>query len=80
MLHPGIEFKSVEGDALPPDANFHQIRPYLGVETITVHAEVAGRVPEANQSRRDTAVLFHEGLYCVECLPVVDHSVCVFRK
>jgi hypothetical protein len=25
-------------------------------------------------------VSFHGGLHCVECLPVVDHSVCVFRK
>ena len=75
MLYPAIEFKSVESDALFADANFNKIRTYLGVEAIAVHAQVAGRIPEADQSRRDTAVLFHKGLYCVECLPVVDHSV-----
>jgi hypothetical protein len=25
-------------------------------------------------------VLFHGGLHRFECLPVIDHSVCVFRK
>jgi hypothetical protein len=80
LIYPGVEFKSVEGDALPPDANFNEIRPYLGVETVAVHTQVARYIAEADQSRRDTAVLFQEGLCCVECLPVVDHSVCVFRK
>ena len=80
MIYPGVEFKSVEGDTLPSDADFNEIRAYLGVKAVAVHAQVAGRIAEANQSRCDTAVLFHQGLYCVECLPVVDHNVCVFRK
>ena len=67
-------------DALPPNANFNEIRPYFGVEAIAVHAQVTWCVAEADQSRRDTAVLFHKGLHCVECLPVVDHSFCVSRK
>ncbi len=80
MICPGVEFKSVEGDALPPDANFHLRWPYLGVEAVAIHTQVARYIPEADQSRRDTAVLFHKGLYCVECLPVVDNSVCGIRK
>ena len=80
MLHPVIQFKSVEGDALFADADFNEMWPNLGVEAVAVHAQVAGRIPEPDQSRRDTVVLFHEGLHCVECLPVVDHSVCVSRK
>jgi hypothetical protein len=80
LIHPGVEFKSVEGDALFSDADFNEIRANLGIEAVAVHAQVARRIPEADQSRRDTAVLFHEGLYSVEWLPVVDHSVCVLRK
>jgi len=80
LIYPGVEFKSVEGDALLADANFHEIRTYLSIEAVAIHAQIERRIPEADQSRRDTAVLFHEGLYCVACLPVVDHSVCVFRK
>jgi hypothetical protein len=66
LLHPVIEFKSVEGDSLFPNADFNEIWPYLGVKPVAVHTQVTGRIPEADQSRRDTAVLFHEGLYCVE--------------
>ena len=80
MLRKSVQFKSVEGDSLFSDANFNEIGPYLGVEAIAVHAQVTGCIPEANQSRRDTAVLFHQGLCCVEWLPVVDHSACGFRK
>ena len=80
MLHPVIEFKSVEGNALFADPDFNEIRPYLGVKAVAVHTQVTGCVAEADQSRRDTAVLFHKGLYCVEWLPVVTHSDCVFRK
>ncbi len=67
-------------DGLPPDANFHEIRSYLGVEAVAIHAEIARSIPEADESRRDTTVLFYQGLYCFECLPGVDHSACVSRK
>jgi hypothetical protein len=80
LLHPGVQFKSVEGDALFADADFSQIRPYFSVEPIAIHAEILGHVAEADQSRRDAAVLVHEGWYCLECLPGVDHSARVARK
>ena len=63
-----------------PDADWTEIRPYLGVKAIAVHTEVAWRIAEADQSRGDRAVLFHKGLHCVEWLPVVEHSACGFRK
>ena len=50
MIYPGVEFKSVEGDALFADADFNEIRPHLGVEAVAVHAQVAGRIAEADQS------------------------------
>ncbi|HUV20256.1 MAG TPA: hypothetical protein VMZ32_00575 [Gammaproteobacteria bacterium] len=54
MLHPGVQFKSVEGDALFADADFNEIRPYLGVEAVAVHAQVARRIAEADQPGRDS--------------------------
>lgn len=59
MIHPGVQFKSVEGDALLADTDFSQKRPYLGVEAIAIHAEIARRIAEANQSRNDRQGLFH---------------------
>ena len=51
MIHPGVQFKSVEGDALFADTDFSQKGPHLGVEAVAVHAEIARRIAEANQSR-----------------------------
>jgi hypothetical protein len=59
LIYPGIQFKSVEGDALFANADFDEIRPYLGIEAVTIHAEVARRIPEANQSRSDRWRMFH---------------------
>ncbi|MGB5761048.1 MAG: hypothetical protein WBM58_00705 [Sedimenticolaceae bacterium] len=44
MIHPGVQFNSVEGDALIADWNFGEVRPHLGVEAIAVHAQIEGRV------------------------------------
>jgi hypothetical protein len=48
LLHPGVQFKSVEGYALFPDADFNEIRAYLGVKAVAVHAQVSGCVAEAD--------------------------------
>jgi hypothetical protein len=54
LIHPGIQFKAIEGNALFPDANFNEIRPYLGVKAVAVHTQVTGCVAEANQPGRDS--------------------------
>ena len=56
-------------DTLSPDANVYEIRPQFGIKSIAAHAEVARHISEADQSGRDTAVLFRQGLCCVECFP-----------
>ena len=59
MVNPGIQFKAVEGNSLPADAQFSDVGADLGVEPVAVHAEVAGRVPEAQQARYDAPHLRH---------------------
>ena len=59
MIYPGVEFKSIEGDTLFADADFNEIRPYLGVKPVAVHTQVARYIPEADQSRRDRWRMFH---------------------
>jgi hypothetical protein len=54
LIYPGVEFKSVEGDALLADANFCQMRPYYCVEAVAIHTEVARRIAETNQPGRDS--------------------------
>ena len=53
VVHPSVEFKAIEADALDADRNFGQVRAHLGVEPVAVHAEVARRVTEANDARAE---------------------------
>ncbi len=50
----------------------------LGIRDYEFYLNTQGA--ETDQSWGNTAVSLHKGLNCVECLPVVDHSVCVVRK
>jgi hypothetical protein len=67
VVYPGIQIKAIKGNTLLSDANFNEIRPYLGVKAVPVHAEIEGSVPEADQSWSDRVGLFHVRLYCIEC-------------
>jgi hypothetical protein len=53
VVHPGIHFKAIEGDALPADSNFGQGAAHFPVKAVGVHAQVGGRVAEADQSGLD---------------------------
>ena len=74
MIHPGIQFKSVKGDALFSDRYLGQPGPDLSVKAIPVHAQVAGRVPEADQARGDRFKLSHVSLSFTANKQVVDES------
>lgn len=49
LLHPGVEFKPVEGDALGANGDFGDMGADFGVEAVAVHAQVARGVAEADQ-------------------------------
>lgn len=51
MVHPGIQIKSVEGDALLADTDFNQIGADLRVESVPVHPDIEGRIPQPDQAR-----------------------------
>ena len=59
MVYPGIKIKAIKGNTLLSDANFNEIRPYLGIEAVAIHAEVARRIPKANQSRSGRWRMLH---------------------
>ena len=60
MIHPGVQFKSVEGNALLADADYSEMRSHLGVEAVAVHAEIVRRVAETDQARCDGTQMFHQ--------------------
>jgi hypothetical protein len=51
MVHPGIQFKPVECNALIPDGYLNQIRPDFAVEAVPVHPNVKRGVPQPNEPR-----------------------------
>jgi len=74
LIYPGIQIKAIKGNTLLSDANFSQIRSCLGVKAVPVHAQVGGCVPEADESRGDGGVLFHEPLYDIAFNQIVDRN------
>lgn len=50
LLHPGVEFKAIEGNALGANRDLGDIGAYFGVEAVSVHAQVARGVAEAQQA------------------------------
>ena len=64
FLRPRVKLKSIESDSLNADRYFGQARPDLGVEAIPIHAEVARRVSESQETRK----YFHD------CPPVAARS------
>jgi len=53
FLRPRVQLKSVECDSLDADRYLGEARPDLGVEAIAVHAEIAGGVPEPEESGKN---------------------------
>jgi hypothetical protein len=51
MVHPGIQFKPVECNALFPNGYLNQIRSDFAVEAVPVHTNVKRGVPQPNESR-----------------------------
>jgi len=51
VIHPGVQIKSVKGDALLADGNFSQIGPDFSIEAVSIHAHVKGSIPQPEQAR-----------------------------
>ncbi|MFB3088406.1 MAG: hypothetical protein ACE10E_08880 [Acidiferrobacterales bacterium] len=59
LIHPGIQVKAIEGNALFADRDFSELGPYLGIEPIAVHAEIVRRVSQAQETGRTVAPHSH---------------------
>ena len=53
VVGPGIEVKAVKGNPLGADGDLGEMRPHGGIEAVAVHAEVARRIAEANDARKN---------------------------
>ena len=53
LVGPGVEVKTVEGNAVHTDRNDGYVRAHLAVEAVLVHAEVGWGGAEADEAWRD---------------------------
>ena len=49
MIHPGVQFKAVECDALSTNRDLSEVGSDFRVETVTVHAQVTRGIAESEQ-------------------------------
>ena len=63
VVHPGIEFEPIEGDALFTDGDFGKAGSYLGVEPVAIHTEVGRRIPQPQHARQQDDVAGGAGLH-----------------
>lgn len=54
MIHPGVQFKAVERNALSTNRDFSKLGADFRVEAVSVHPEVARRIPETEEPRGDS--------------------------
>ena len=59
MIHPSVQFKAVERNALSTNRDFSEKRPDFGVEAVTIHAEVPWRIAETEESWGDAGLSLH---------------------
>jgi len=57
LIHPGVQFKAIERDALLPDRNFNKLRANLLIESVTVHAQVIRRVAQPQQAGQNSLLI-----------------------
>jgi hypothetical protein len=51
VVHPSVEFKAIEGDALNTDRDFSEVWTDISVEPVAVHAEVGWCVAKSDDAR-----------------------------
>ena len=56
FVYPGIELEAIESDALFTDWDFSEAWSYFGIESIAVHAEIGGCVPQPQKARQQDDV------------------------
>jgi hypothetical protein len=50
---PCVQIEAIEADAPDADRHFHQVRPNLRVEPVSIHSQVARRITVPDQARED---------------------------
>ncbi len=49
VVRESVQLQTIKGDALHANGDLGQVRPYLGVESVLVHAQEPRSVPDSDQ-------------------------------
>jgi hypothetical protein len=78
VVRVGVELQAIESDTLPTDGDLGQIGANLGVEAVPIHSEIAGGVPESDESRgvlRPSVGRMSHATRLAACAGVVDEKL-----
>ena len=59
MIHPGVQFKAVECNALSTNRDLCELGADFGVETVAIHAEIMWGIAETEESWGDVGLSLH---------------------
>ena len=57
LIHPGVEFKSVEGNSLFAYRYFGKSRADFNIKSVAVHSDIEGCITKAQQAGEETRLL-----------------------
>ena len=69
LLRPGVHFKPIKCNALLTDWNLCQTRPNFPVESVLVHAQVAGSTAQTDESREKNGHVLAPQIHRSNLLP-----------
>ena len=59
MIHPGVQFKAVERNALSTNRDFGELGADFRIEPVAVHAQVTRGIAETEESWGDSGLSLH---------------------
>jgi hypothetical protein len=53
VIRPGVQINAIESNALGADRNDRDVRSYVAVEAVLVHAEISRRIAQSDKAREE---------------------------
>jgi hypothetical protein len=81
LIDPRVQVKTIISDSLLTDWNLNEIRAHFLIETVGVHPQVEGGVPQPDQSWKDVSAhleLPTESLFEIMEKKHAPHGACFF--
>lgn len=61
VIHPGVDFVPIKGDASRANRHLGELGPHLLIEAVAIHAQIVGGIALANQAGEDHGIAQWDG-------------------